>query len=95
MHERIGSEKYSKKRRRKEGGRRWASARGGEESLICSSVTHQSALSESESAGCFLGGHKEQGQTNNRDYFLLNMFFCVSQSDYNFQTALSFSSWKV
>lgn len=46
VYERIGLDKY---RRRRGGGTRWTSA-GGEEALICSSVTHQSALSDSESA---------------------------------------------
>lgn len=62
MHERIGLEKF--RRRRGGGGTRWTSA-GGEEVLICSSVTHQSVLSDSESAqSAFNRGHKAQGQTN-------------------------------
>lgn len=47
----IGLEKY-RRRRGGGGGTRWASP-GGEEALICSSVTHQSAMSDSVSRVSF------------------------------------------
>lgn len=56
----VDSEKYG---RRRGGGTRWTSARG-EDALICSSVTHQSGLSDSEAAECFFKrGYKAQGRT--------------------------------
>lgn len=52
VYEGIGLEKYRRRRGGGGGGTRWTSARG-EEVLICSSVTHQSELSDSESAVSF------------------------------------------
>ena len=78
VHERIGLEKFG--RRRGGGGTRWTSA-GGEEVLICSSVTHQSALSDSESAqAAFNRGHKAQGQTNRTSRSDLPLWVDFSQT---------------
>lgn len=65
VYEGIGLEKYWRRRGGGGGGgTRWTSA-GGEETLICPSVTHQSALSDSESAKyIFKRRHRVQGHTN-------------------------------
>lgn len=63
VYERIGLDKY---RRRRGGGTRWTSA-GGEEALICSSVTHQSALSDSESAECVF----KRGTRSNKHHTMI------------------------
>ena len=62
VYKRIGFERYRRRRGGGGGGTRWTSA-GGEEALICSSVTHQSALSDSAEP-VLKRGHKAQGQTN-------------------------------